>query len=134
MGDIVGGFEEAKYVALTLCDLNKAFDCVDHHRLLKKLENYLGFRGHVLIFFCRIDRIKSNVFQPSFLWPFSSLRTLMICTIFFYQTLPALYWRGISLHCIHNQHDILVQRIESLEKKRLVLGFNRINLNVRGFK
>ena len=42
---IVEGFEEGRHAAVTLCDLSKAFDCVDHQRLLTKLESFFGFRG-----------------------------------------------------------------------------------------
>lgn len=42
--DVVEGFEEGKFTAVALCDLSKAFDCISHDLLLKKLEIY-GFRG-----------------------------------------------------------------------------------------
>ena len=51
VGDIVGGFEGGAYVGITLCDLSRAFDCVSHDVMLKKLNTHFGFRGHALTFF-----------------------------------------------------------------------------------
>lgn len=51
MADIVGGFEEGKSTAMTLCDLSSAFDCVDQGTLLCKMDK-LGFRGLASGFFC----------------------------------------------------------------------------------
>lgn len=41
---IVEGLERGDIVAITLCDLSKAFDCVSHNSLFEKLE-YYGVRG-----------------------------------------------------------------------------------------
>ena len=37
---IIRGFEAGEFVGTTLCDLSKAFDCVSHEILFKKLEHY----------------------------------------------------------------------------------------------
>lgn len=50
VNDIVDGLEMGGHVALILCDLSKAFDCVDHNTLLNKLEN-IGIRGVPLALF-----------------------------------------------------------------------------------
>ena len=42
--DIVKGLEEGHHVAITLCDLSKAFDCVSHDQLIDKLQR-CGVRG-----------------------------------------------------------------------------------------
>lgn len=56
---IVDGLEEKNHTALSLCDLSKAFDCVSHDILLKKLSFY-GIRGVTLLL---IDSYLSNRFQ-----------------------------------------------------------------------
>ena len=48
---IVEGFEGGRSTGITLCDLSKAFDCVDHDKLLRKMEFFYGFRGISLEFF-----------------------------------------------------------------------------------
>lgn len=48
--DVVEGFEAGEHTAVALCDLTKAFDCVPHDILLRKLERY-GIRGLPLVFF-----------------------------------------------------------------------------------
>lgn len=50
VSEIVEGLESGKHIGLTLCDLTKAFDCVDHKLLLSKLEFY-GIRGVPLALF-----------------------------------------------------------------------------------
>ena len=47
VADIVGGLESGLRAAITLCDLTKAFDCVNHDLLLAKLHIY-GIRGPAL--------------------------------------------------------------------------------------
>lgn len=42
--DIVTGLEKGEHIGLTLCDLSKAFDCVSHELLIRKLSKY-GIRG-----------------------------------------------------------------------------------------
>lgn len=44
------GMNEGKYSSAVFCDLAKAFDCVDHEILLRKLQVY-GFRGSSLKWF-----------------------------------------------------------------------------------
>lgn len=44
VSDIVEGLEDGKHVAVSLCDLSKAFDCVAHELLVEKLSFY-GIRG-----------------------------------------------------------------------------------------
>lgn len=41
-------FEQCKCASITMCDLHKTFDCVDHQRLLLKLLSVFGFRGKLL--------------------------------------------------------------------------------------
>lgn len=48
--DVVGGLEEGRHTAVTLCDLSKAFDCVSHDTLLEKM-TYYGIRGIPLLLF-----------------------------------------------------------------------------------
>jgi hypothetical protein len=48
--EVRSAFEDGESVALTLCDLSRAFDCVAHDVLLKKLECY-GVSGSVLELF-----------------------------------------------------------------------------------
>ncbi len=48
--EVLVGFENKTNVQATLCDLSKAFDCVNHESLLRKLQ-YYGIRDLPLEFF-----------------------------------------------------------------------------------
>ena len=48
--DIVEGLENGQHVSLSLYDISRAFDCVSHHLLIKKL-SLLGLSKNLLSFF-----------------------------------------------------------------------------------
>ena len=48
--DIINSFENKQKTIATFLDFSKAFDTIDHHVLLRKLENY-GVRGIPLNWF-----------------------------------------------------------------------------------
>ena len=83
---ILQGFENGEYVACTICDLTKAFDCVNHQLLLRKLaaygicenalnllKSYLSHRRQVVTYGARqsVEReVECGVPQGSVLGPF----------------------------------------------------------------
>lgn len=146
VSDIVEGLNEGLDSQITLCDLSKAFDCVNHNILLGKLSKY-GVRGkplELLVSYltnrtqCVIVnseqstflKIKHGVPQGSILGPFLFTEYINDLPDALAPSISTLFADDTSvLNRGHNHEDLLQKSRCAIEKATLWFTTNMLKLN-----